>query len=86
VAQARLQLNEVRGIMHENIELVLERGDKLDALNAKAGELGAAALLFKKGGRRLHRQMLVNKVKYGVVLGTALTAAIAVPIVVVVAM
>ena len=73
-------------IMTENVELVLAKTEKLESLQAKSGELSAQAAAFNKGSKKLRRWALMNKVKYGVIAGTALTAAVAVPIAVVVAL
>ncbi len=36
-AQVQNQVNEVIGIMHKNIEKVMDRGEKLDSLQTKTG-------------------------------------------------
>jgi len=46
-------LEEVKGVMANNIENLLARGEKLDDLMAKSEDLsGASVQFYKQGGRR----------------------------------
>ncbi|KAJ3307453.1 hypothetical protein HDV03_000101 [Kappamyces sp. JEL0829] len=47
-AEVQQQVQEVIGIMHTNIDKVVQRGEKLDALQNKTEELQQGALSFKK--------------------------------------
>ena len=47
--QVQQQVDEVVGIMHENINKVMERGEKLDSLQTKTEDLQQGALQFKRG-------------------------------------
>ncbi len=42
VAQLRAQVSEVQAIMTQNVERVLERGDRLDELVDRSGDLEAS--------------------------------------------
>lgn len=51
------QVNEVIGIMHNNIEKVMARGEKLETLQTKTDDLQAGALQFKRGATKIRKQM-----------------------------
>ncbi len=46
--EVQQQVDEVIGIMHTNIDKVIQRGEKLDNLQNKTEELQQGALSFKK--------------------------------------
>lgn len=57
-------INRVRGgiadtknVMVENIEKVLERGERFELLVDKTSQLGQEAFIFKKEAKKLKRQM-----------------------------
>lgn len=52
------QVGEVTGIMRQNVEKVLERGDKLDDLMDKTDDLQASSNTFKVTSTKLSRKML----------------------------
>lgn len=74
------QVDEVRSIMERNVEMILDRGEKLEDLEAKSDDLSKATLAFKKQARKLKRWHLMNQVKWGVAVGTLVTASVAIPI------
>ncbi|XP_038647587.1 vesicle-associated membrane protein 8 [Scyliorhinus canicula] len=51
------QVNDVKGIMSQNIEKVLERGEKLDDLIIKTDDLQATADSFQKTSTKIARKM-----------------------------
>lgn len=57
VSQLRNQVDEVKGIMTQNIEKVLERGERLEDLIASTNELEAQSQTFQKTARRVQRKM-----------------------------
>ena len=57
-----------------------DRGEKLGALNDKADELHGATKAFRQQARKLKRWHLMNQVKWGVAVGTLVTASVAIPI------
>ena len=67
--------------MAQNIELILERGERIDRLQEDATQLQHMASVFKKRSTQLKRQMLWQNAKHGLLLGTAITAGIAVVVV-----
>ncbi|KAJ8606648.1 hypothetical protein CTAYLR_008394 [Chrysophaeum taylorii] len=74
------QVEEVRSIMEHNVEMILDRGEKLEDLEQKSDDLSKATLAFKKQARKLKRWHLMNQVKWGVAVGTLVTASVAIPI------
>ncbi|MCJ1250611.1 hypothetical protein MMC30_007839 [Trapelia coarctata] len=63
------ELADVRGIMTENIERVLERGERIDLLVDKTDRLGVGAHDFRVRSRGLRRRMWWKNVKLMVLLG-----------------
>jgi len=57
VSKLRSQVDEVKGIMTQNIEKVLERGERLEDLIASTNELEAQSQTFQKTSRRVSRKM-----------------------------
>lgn len=62
-------IDNVRGIMTENIERVLERGERIDLLVDKTDRLGGSAADFRVRSRGLKRRMWWKNVKLMVLLG-----------------
>ncbi|BCR90219.1 uncharacterized protein ACHE_60105S [Aspergillus chevalieri] len=57
LALAKRDIDDVRGIMTENIERVLERGERIDLLVDKTDRLGGSAHDFRIRSRGLRRKM-----------------------------
>ncbi|KAK2810884.1 hypothetical protein FQN50_002475 [Emmonsiellopsis sp. PD_5] len=68
LASARKEIDSVRDIMTENIERVLERGERIDLLVDKTDRLGSSARDFRVRSRGLRRQMWWKNVKVVVLL------------------
>lgn len=81
MAMVNDQVESLKQIMAKNIEVILERGEKIDQLQEDATQLQHMASVFKKRSTQVRRQMLWQNAKHGMVLGTAITAGIAVVIV-----
>ncbi|KAF7947531.1 hypothetical protein EAE96_008617 [Botrytis aclada] len=62
------EIDNVRGIMSQNIESLLERGERIDLLVDKTDRLGGSASEFRIRSRGLHRQMWWKNVKLMVLL------------------
>lgn len=62
------EIDNVRGIMTENIERVLERGERLDLLVDKTDRLGGSARDFRVRSRGLKRRMWWKNMKLMVML------------------
>ena len=71
-------VNEVQSIMSNNIELLLDRGQKLDELEEKATYLGKMSQQFHRGARAARRFQMWQQAKFGMATGTAVTVGVAV--------
>ncbi|KAJ3041501.1 hypothetical protein HDV00_009297 [Rhizophlyctis rosea] len=75
------QVDEVVGIMQENIHKVMQRGEQLNSLQGKTEDLQASSMQFRKGASKVRRQMWWKDVKMKLILA-AVVAAIIIVIVV----
>ena len=57
------KLDDVKNVMVQNIEMVLERGEKLELLVDKTDRLNTTAFNFEKSSRKLKEAMFWKKVK-----------------------
>lgn len=74
-------VHETKAIMHNNIENILERGDKIEDLLEEAHKLNAAAKVFKKNAKKVKRLRMLQNAKHGVLVGTAVTGVVGVCII-----
>ena len=81
VAMVSDTVDELKGIMSENVELLLARGDKLEELDEKASSLAKVAQQFRRSARSARRYQLWSHAKMGVALGTAVTVGVGVLVV-----
>ncbi|KAH8938240.1 hypothetical protein BDL97_16G071700 [Sphagnum fallax] len=63
MAKIKSQVAEVKGIMMENIEQVLDRGGKIEVLVEKSDTLRNQADVFQRQGKRLRRKMWFENMK-----------------------
>ncbi|CAH1436323.1 unnamed protein product [Lactuca virosa] len=63
VAKVKAQVSEVKGVMMENIEKVLDRGEKIELLVDKTDNLRNQAQDFKKQGTKMKRKMWFQNMK-----------------------
>lgn len=85
VAAVARRVDEVKEIMHENIETMLLQHEKVSLLEEKAQEMSAASKQFKKATTAAKRFHYWNQAKMGLAVGTAatvVTAAVVTPIIV----
>ncbi|KAJ9501425.1 hypothetical protein LTR67_000568 [Exophiala xenobiotica] len=68
LTNARKEIDSVKDIMTENIERVLERGERIDLLVDKTDRLGGSARDFRVRSRGLRRQMWWKNVRVMVLL------------------
>jgi len=78
VAMVSAQVNEVKELMSNNIELLLDRGQKLEELEEKATFLGKMSQQFHKGARATRRFQMWQQAKFGMATGTAVTIGVGV--------
>jgi len=69
------RLEQVRTVMHDSIEKVLERGDRIDLLVDRADRLEQNATTFAKGSSSLRRQYRWRNIRCYVLLAVAVCAA-----------
>lgn len=75
------RLETTKDIMHNNIELILEREEKLYELNEDATRLQEMASVFKKKAKKLRRMKMMQDAKHGLMIGAAITAGVAIIVV-----
>jgi vesicle-associated membrane protein 72 len=63
MAKIKSQVAEVKGIMMENIEQVLDRGGKIEVLVDKSETLRNQADVFQRQGKQLRRKMWFENMK-----------------------
>ncbi|XP_059632204.1 putative vesicle-associated membrane protein 726 [Cornus florida] len=63
LAKVKAQVTEVKGVMMENIEKVLDRGEKIELLVDKTEDLRSQAQDFKHQGTKLKRKMWYQNMK-----------------------
>ena len=56
-AQVQNQVGEVVGIMQNNIDKVMNRGEKLETLNAKTEDLATSTFQFKRSAVKVQNEM-----------------------------
>ncbi|KNE64586.1 hypothetical protein AMAG_09944 [Allomyces macrogynus ATCC 38327] len=62
------QVNEVVGIMQQNIEKVMERGERLDTLQTKTEDLSQSANQFRRGATKVRKQMWWKNMKLKIIV------------------
>ena len=72
VKNVQAEIDNVRGIMTENIERVLERGERLDLLVDKTDKLGEGARDFRVRSRGLRRRMWWKNMKLMVLVAVVI--------------
>lgn len=75
------QIDSLRLIMARNIELILARGESIEDLQKESEMLSQMASVFKKRSTQLKRKMLWQNAKHGLVMGTAISAGVAIVVV-----
>ena len=61
--QAQTDLNNVKDIMVQNIDSILQRGERLDLLVDKTDTLAGQAYAFRRGARAVRRQQWWKNVR-----------------------
>lgn len=80
IQEVQNQVESIRGIMERNVEMILDRQEKIAEIEQKADLLKDTGLEFRKNTRKFRRWHLMNQVKWGVAVGTVITASVAIPI------
>ncbi|KAI3986074.1 hypothetical protein MKX01_039156 [Papaver californicum] len=68
LSKVQAQVLEVKSIMIENIDKVVDRGEKIDILSEKAADLNSNAQEYKKKGTQLRRKLWYQNMKIKLVV------------------
>ena len=71
IGAVKSQIEDVKSVMVENIEKVLERGEKIELLVDKTDRLNQQAFRFESSSRNLRRAMYWRKMRCYAYIGTA---------------
>ncbi|KAK7357833.1 hypothetical protein VNO80_17130 [Phaseolus coccineus] len=69
LSKLKAQITEVKGIMMDNIEKVLDRGEKIELLVDKTENLQFQADSFQRQGRQLRRKMWLQNLQFKLMVG-----------------
>ncbi|XP_043706476.1 vesicle-associated membrane protein 721-like [Telopea speciosissima] len=68
LAKVKAQVSEVKGVMQENIIQVINRGDNIEILVAKADDLNLQAKEYKSVGNKIKRKMWIQNMKIKLII------------------
>ncbi|KAL6124792.1 hypothetical protein ACLB2K_077301 [Fragaria x ananassa] len=69
LSKLKAQITEVKGVMMDNIEKVLDRGEKIELLVDKSENLQFQADSFQRQGRQLRRKMWLQSLQMKLMIG-----------------
>ena len=78
LAAVTAQVDGIKEIMSNNINLMLERGEQLEQLQDKAGALAKVSQQFHKGAHKAKRFQMWQQAKFGSAVGTAVAVGVGV--------
>lgn len=73
ISKLKSQITEVKSIMMDNIEKVLDRGEKIELLVDKTENLQFQADSFHRQGRQLRRKMWLQNLQTKLIVGGSIT-------------
>ncbi|XP_076902660.1 vesicle-associated membrane protein 727-like [Bidens hawaiensis] len=76
LSRIKIQINEVKEIMMDNIEKVLDRGEKIELLVDKTENLQFQADSFHIQGRQLRRKMWLKNAQMKLMIGASIVTSI----------
>lgn len=68
IQKAKNEITEIKGVMINNIELILQRGEKIDNLHNKAHELEQQSVSFHRNSQSLKKRMWWRNAKLFAIL------------------
>ncbi|KAI4294908.1 hypothetical protein MLD38_040667 [Melastoma candidum] len=74
LSKLKAQITEVKGIMMDNIEKVLDRGERIELLVDKTENLQFQADIFQRQGRQLRRKMWFQNIQVKLMIVGAVVA------------
>lgn len=80
LSQIRTQVEDVKQIMLDNVEKVIERGERLDDLLLKTEDLESHSIRFHQGARDVRVKMKCKNIKMWLVIGGLLTVVLTVAV------
>lgn len=83
ISTLQSQVEEVKGVMTQNIEKVLERGERLEELMEKTTELESNAATFKKTSRQVQRKMWWKNTRWTIILAVVAILVIGIIIIII---
>ena len=82
IVKLEQQVEAARAIMERNIELIMDREERLlNKLHRKTTEANEMAQIFRKRTRKVRRMQLMQQAKHGLLVGTVITAGIAIAVI-----
>ncbi|WVQ93979.1 hypothetical protein IAU59_001057 [Kwoniella sp. CBS 9459] len=81
IADIQEQIDSTVNVMHENIQRVAERGERLDALQDKTDTLAVSAQGFRRGANRVRKQMWWKDMKMRIIIGVGIAVLIVIIVV-----
>jgi len=85
VAQLRQQVNDVSDVMRQNVNKVIERGEKLEDLQERSEILEATSNQFQQQATRVKKKMWWQNMKMKIILAVVILVVIAILVVVIIA-
>ncbi|XP_026075064.1 vesicle-associated membrane protein 8-like [Carassius auratus] len=76
LSQVQDQVNDVKGILEDNLNQILKRGDRLDDLIVITDDLQVTADSFQKTSTRVARKMWWRNTKMMIIIGVVVLAII----------
>nr|KAJ3421740.1 hypothetical protein HK105_002450 [Polyrhizophydium stewartii] len=80
-AQVQTKVDEVIDIMQNNIDKVMQRGEKLETLQNKTDDLSHGALQFKKGSAAIKNEMWWKNMKLNLIIAGVVSCIIVIAVV-----
>ncbi|KAH0884937.1 hypothetical protein HID58_061033 [Brassica napus] len=71
LSKLKAHINDVKGIMMDNIDKVLDRGERIELLVDKTENLQFQADSFQRQGRQLRRKMWIQSLQMKLMVGGA---------------
>lgn len=62
-------VDNVKGVMHNNIQVVLANTEKMEVVEQKTNDLNEQAKVFRNSGRKLRKEMWWKNVKLTLAIG-----------------
>lgn len=76
IGTVKSQIDEVKDVMVQNIERVLERGEKIELLVDRSNELTQQAFRFQSNSRQLRRHMYWRQMRCRFLMGLVVVAVV----------